>query len=234
MTHSLRFAAAGLAALVSAACGGRADSAGPTESSLLGTDSVFRTLQVAPSRIECTGVAPDVCLQVRESPDAPWTLLHGAIEGFAYEPGFLYEIRIREEAVANPPADASSIRRILVSVVSKTPAPPSLFGVTWRLVSLNGREAKAGVRVTAVFSDESRVAGSAGCNRYFGRAAVEGEKLEVGVLGATLMHCGESGVMPQEQEYLSALGKAASYRVAGTELRLGPAPGTVTLVFKVE
>ena len=234
MTQSLRFAVAGLAALVSAACGGSADGVGPTESSPLGTDSIFRTLQVAPSRVECTGVGPDVCLQVRESPNAPWTLLHGAIEGFAYEPGFLYEIRIREEAVANPPADASSIRRILVSVVSKTPAPPSLLGVPWRLVSINGREAKAGIRVTAVFSDENRVAGSAGCNRYFGRAAAGGEQLEVGVLGTTMMYCGESGVMSQEHEYLSALGKATLYRVSGTELRLGPAPGIDTLVFKIE
>jgi heat shock protein HslJ len=179
-------------------------------------------------------MAPDVCLQVRESSDAPWTLLHGAIEGFSYEPGYLYEIRIREEAVANPPADASSIRRILVSIVSRTPAPPSLRGVTWRLVSINGREAQAGIRVTAVFSDDNRVAGSAGCNRYFGGAAVSGAKLEVGLLGSTLMHCGDSGVMSQEQEYLAALGKATAYSVAGTELRLGPAAGPVTLVFKVE
>ena len=114
LTHSLRFAAAGLAACLSAACGGSAEVAGATESAV-------RTLQVAPSRVECTGVAPGMCLQVRESSSAPWTLLHGVIEGFSYEPGFLYEIRVREEAVANPPADASSIRRILVSVVSRTP-----------------------------------------------------------------------------------------------------------------
>jgi heat shock protein HslJ len=200
----------------------------------VGKDSVERTLQVAPSRMECTGVAPDMCLQVRESSSAPWTLLHGAIEGFRYEPGFLYEIRIREEAVANPPADASSIRRILVSVVSKTPAPPSLLGVTWRLVSINGREARAGVRVTAVFSDENRVAGSAGCNRYFGGATAEGERLEVGLLGSTRMYCDASGVMSQESDYLAALEKVTTYLVAGGRLRLGPARGVDTLVFEVE
>ena len=64
---------------------------------------VIKTLQVAPSRAVCTGVGPQLCLQVRETSSAPWTNLYGEIVGFNYEPGFLYEIRIKEEPVANPP-----------------------------------------------------------------------------------------------------------------------------------
>ena len=52
---------------------------------------------------------PSSCLQVRESSDAAWTLLYEEIAGFEYEPGYLYEIRVKEEAVVNPPADG--IRR---------------------------------------------------------------------------------------------------------------------------
>jgi heat shock protein HslJ len=174
-----------------------------------------------------------MCLQVRESSDASWTLLYDAIVGFDYEPGFLYEIRIQEEAVANPPADASSIRRTLVSILSKTPAP-SLIGPTWRLTSLDGHEAVAGVKVTAEFGQDNRVAGSAGCNRYFGRAAATGAQLDVGLMATTMMYCGAEGVMPQEHAYLAALQKAKSYRVVGAELHLGPTPDAVTLVFKTE
>src|SRR5262245_55387180 len=83
-------------------------------------------------RVECTGVAEQLCLQVRETSEAAWTNLHDAIVGFDYEPGYVYEIRIKEEAVANPPADASSIRRTLVSILSKTPVSASLTGPTWR------------------------------------------------------------------------------------------------------
>ena len=98
-------------------------------------------------------------------------------------------------------------------------------------MSLDGRAALPGTRVTAVFGDDSRVSGSAGCNGYFGRAAVTGAQLQMGAMGATRMNCSEEGVMQQEQAYLGALGKAASYRIEGNELRLGPAtggkPGTV-------
>jgi heat shock protein HslJ len=117
---------------------------------------------------------------------------------------------------------------------SSVKAPPTLLGPTWRLVSLDGREAIPGVRVTAVFGEDDRVAGSAGCNGYFGRATAKGDQLAVGLLGSTLMHCGAEGVMAQEQAYLAALGKATTYRLVGSGLELGPAPGVVTLTFKPE
>jgi heat shock protein HslJ len=118
---------------------------------------------------------------------------------------------------------------------SSVGAPVALEGPTWRLTSIDGHPALAGVRVTAVFaSDADRVAGSAGCNQYFGRAAVEGERLEVGDLGATKMFCTADGVMPQEAAYLSALARATVYSVAGRQLFLGPVSGAVSLVFEAE
>jgi hypothetical protein len=59
------------------------------------------------------------CLQVREAADRPWQYFYSDIEGFTFEPGFDYELRVREEKVANPPADGSSLRWTLVRVVSK-------------------------------------------------------------------------------------------------------------------
>lgn len=118
---------------------------------------------------------------------------------------------------------------------ASTSTAVALEGRTWRLVSIDGHPALAGVRVTAIFEDEAdRVAGSAGCNQYFGSAAVKGERLEVGGLGSTKMFCTTDGVMPQEGAYLDALGKATAYRLTGTELQLGPAPGVVTLVYQAE
>jgi len=125
-------------------------------------------------------------------------------------------------AISTGPSSAS------ISVVA-------LAGTTWRLTSIDNHPALGGVRVTAVFSsDDDRVAGSAGCNQYFGRAAVQGERIEVGGLASTKMFCTTDGVMPQEAAYLSALGQATAYRVAGRQLQLGPASGVVTLVFDAE
>jgi putative lipoprotein len=101
-------------------------------------------------------------------------------------------------------------------------------------VTLEGRDALTGVRVTAVFGADSRVSGSGGCNQYFGRAAVSGDQLTVGLLGTTMMYCGAEGVMAQEAAYHSALEKAKVHRVVDGRLQLGPAAGVVTLVYQAE
>ena len=67
----------------------------------------------------CTGVAPMTCLQVRTKESDPWQLHYGGIVGFEPQPGIEYRIRIIEEKIANPPADASSIRWTLDQVVEQ-------------------------------------------------------------------------------------------------------------------
>ncbi len=86
-------------------------------------EPVLRTTEVAENRVPCVGVGPRECLQVRKAAAAPWELFYSEIVGFTYEPGYRYVLRIAERAVANPPADGSSVAYTLVSVVSKTVAP---------------------------------------------------------------------------------------------------------------
>ncbi|WP_107312824.1 DUF4377 domain-containing protein [Burkholderia metallica] len=84
--------------------------------------AVTRTVYVAPQSARCTGVAPMECLQVRSSPNEPWSLWYAGIEGFAYQPGYLYTLEVDEYRVAQPPADGSSIRWVLKRVVERRPA----------------------------------------------------------------------------------------------------------------
>ncbi|MBW8366766.1 MAG: DUF4377 domain-containing protein [Arenimonas sp.] len=79
-------------------------------------------VNVAGQRAPCTGVAPTLCLQVRTQPGAAWTLHHGDIEGFTWQSGTEYVIRVREVTVANPPADAPSRRWVLQEVLESGPA----------------------------------------------------------------------------------------------------------------
>jgi heat shock protein HslJ len=71
-------------------------------------------------RVECSGVGKMQCYRWRESPDAPWQLWYGAIEGLDFEPGVSYKLRVREYQVPNPPADASSIRWQLLDVEERS------------------------------------------------------------------------------------------------------------------
>lgn len=69
--------------------------------------------------VDCVGVGPQKCLQVRKSPKGEWTLFYGAIDGFDYEPGYRYKLKVNVTKVKNPPADASSLNYKLVKVLSK-------------------------------------------------------------------------------------------------------------------
>ena len=81
-----------------------------------------KTLYIEDHLVDCIGVAPQKCMLVRESADEPWGNFYGRIEGFDYEEGFKYEIRVEVFRIDNPPADASSLRYVLKEVVSKSPS----------------------------------------------------------------------------------------------------------------
>ncbi len=77
------------------------------------------TLFIASELVDCVGVAPQKCMQVKQSLDAPWELMYSQIEGFEYQPGYEYKLEVRSEVVENPPMDSSGVRVILVKEISK-------------------------------------------------------------------------------------------------------------------
>lgn len=78
-----------------------------------------QTLFVHEKRNDCQGEAPMKCLQIRESASDPWRNFYGRIEGFEYEEGHAYELRVEVTPVPSPPADAPNQRFRLIEVVSK-------------------------------------------------------------------------------------------------------------------
>jgi hypothetical protein len=81
-----------------------------------------RVFEVAAAKAPCFAMVATECLQVRTPPDTGWRLFYGSFEGFAYESGYTYVLRVAERDVRNPPADGSSLAYRLLAVVSKTSA----------------------------------------------------------------------------------------------------------------
>lgn len=48
-----------------------------------------------------------------------WSYLYDGVEGFDYEPEYIYDLKVRKINIDNPPADGSSLKYILVNVSSK-------------------------------------------------------------------------------------------------------------------
>ena len=127
---------------------------------------------------------------------------------------------------------------ILSFARSVPPAPAPLVGTTWTLDSFFAPDSVssviAGTTITAVFDNDGKVTGSAGCNRYFGSYTATGTALSVDSVGSTKMSCTSPGVGQQESTYLALLGRTASFSVTGNRLVLADANGTKLLSFTQE
>jgi heat shock protein HslJ len=200
-----------------------------------GGGAAGKTVYVGPYQVPCTGVAPQMCMLVREDPDKDWTMFYDQIQGFDYEPGYEYELRVQEEKLENPPADASSVRWVLVEVVSKE---RSLEGTTWVLESFVNAGGQVitplpDTEVTALFAG-GQLGGNASCNTYTGQYSASSGKISIGVGAMTMMYCGPEEVMEQEQQYVAALGNAAAYDVQEESLRIANSAGQTILQYRLQ
>jgi len=73
------------------------------------------TLDFGPNLVDCVGFIPQKCMLVREEDEHDFTYLYDAIEGFDYESGYNYKLRLQKTPIEKHPADAS---------LSKSPATP--------------------------------------------------------------------------------------------------------------
>jgi heat shock protein HslJ len=150
---------------------------------------------------ECTGVGPMKCLQYKESPTADWNLMYQGIEGFDYEPGYLYTIRVKQKKVKSPPADGSSIRYQLKKVISKekdTNMEESMMRSPegkWLITSMviNGKLTDVSAKA---YEFEFKTAGKQVftkiCNNMSGGYTMEGNTIKFGPMRSTKMLCPET------------------------------------------
>ena len=84
------------------------------------------------------GLLPTFVYQIQEGDQAgteDWSSLYAEIEGFDYEWGYVYDLRVAKMDIDNPPADASSVKFELREVVSKEPvSPETTFTIRLRSV----------------------------------------------------------------------------------------------------
>jgi heat shock protein HslJ len=111
----------------------------------------------------------------------------------------------------------------------------SLIG-DWEATSFRQRDAVASLlpdtEITARFGSDGTLAGSAGCNRYSAGFTTDGGSLTIEPPVLTRMACEKpDGVMKQEQQYVEALPRAASYTFEGQMLTLLAADGTIIATY---
>jgi putative lipoprotein len=127
----------------------------------------------------------------------------------------------------------SRVEMVLKRVTTATPLA-NLENTIWVLQAYgqpgNLKSPLKDSEINATFdSTKGQVAGSAGVNRYFGGYELKDNKLTISKQMASTAMAGPQPLMDQEQEYLTALQAADSYRIDGGNLTIYC--GSTNLVF---
>jgi heat shock protein HslJ len=190
---------------------------------------------------DCTGVAPMKCLRYRERPDGPWLFHYGPVEGFEFRQGQEVDLLVRFVTVANPPADASSRRVVLVreldrrTVAMTASIPADLSGSSWQVTSMRGNAmtVASGSRLSLAFDDAGRASGHSGVNRFSAAVKVDAASMRFEQAVSTRM-AGTPEAMALEREFLSRLQNVDSWRIEGDRLFLRDAAGTELIALQRE
>lgn len=112
-----------------------------------------------------------------------------------------------------------------------------LGGTSWIVTGYNnGKQAVVSVLIgselTADFSTDGKLRGSAGCNNYTATYESSGKNIKIGRVASTREMCADpAGVMEQETQYVKALETAATYRRDGNHLELRTTDGALAAKF---
>jgi len=179
-------------------------------------------------RVPCQGVAPASCLQVQigSFKAGEWKNFYSKIEGFEFEPGFIYKLRVLEVHLApgQVPADASSIRYTLVEILEKKPDSRLRLNDLWILETIREKSIdrvllsqKLKRPYLEIHLAEKRIFGHEGCNDFSGDIlTADEENFAVGNLKLDT-NCPD---MDLPGSFIDALVEAGAYRIEGLRLVL--------------
>jgi heat shock protein HslJ len=115
--------------------------------------------------------------------------------------------------------------------------PASLVGTNWTATSYNtGTQAvtslMADTAITASFTEDGKLTGSAGCNNYMTSYTMDGANITIQPPATTRKLCPEpEGLMAQEAAFVSMLPQTATYTISGDTLELRTADGALVASF---
>jgi len=201
-----------------------------------GNDAQVVRYWVNSAKVDCEGAGKQTCYEIQRGDtlrDEGWELFYGEIEGFEFEPGQLFHLRVEEKKLdpSMVPADGSNMKYTMVEFISRTP------DVRMKLHNIYALESIKGERITVapdleqpsleVNVTKGLVMGTDGCNSFNGTAVIGiGGNINIGPLAGTKKMC-KSSQLPQE--YTKALAEVKEYALRNGKLFLSDAEGKILL-----
>lgn len=150
-------------------------------------------------------------IQIKTDLHGKWTSLPGEIEGFDYQQGHFYKLKVSE----NPAVEGIVPSYALVELLEKSETPLTLDNGYWIVVSmLDGTKFPR----TPVFSiSENNIEGNTSCNKFSGILDISAETFKTSIVKSTDMGC---NTLPVEKLFLETLQRVERYHIKGDSLLL--------------
>ncbi len=178
---------------------------------------------VAPNQADCSSNASKKCFLIKKNIDAAYSVFSSDIEGFYYESGFEYIIRVQITAHENPPVGVPAATYKLIEILDKRAAMPINTDFTleykWMLSKMQihnvlTKQTKSKAFIT--FGRDLKVNGFNSCNSFFGGFKQRENTLLFESLGATKMFC-EGSI---EDVFMAHLAQVTTYKITKKSLYL--------------
>ena len=182
------------------------------------------------AKVPCEGVGAMQCLKIQKSDtlnSEEWKLFYSGIDGFDYQPGYIYKLKVREEKIdrKNLPADTSAIKFKLIKVLEKKQDVRLRINDIWVIESIEGETVEKNTtnnrQKTAQIEfhiADMKVMGNDGCNNFFGSIKnIDAKKLVLSALAGTKMACIGTDI---PDKFNVALRKASKYKIENLHLIL--------------
>ena len=201
-----------------------------------GDDAKVVRYWVNSAKVDCEGVGKQTCYEIQRGDtlrDEGWELFYGEIEGFEFEPGNLFHLRVEEKKLdpSSVPADASAMKYTMVEFISRTPDIRLKLHNIYALESIRGERinvlpdlAQPSLEVNVT---QGHMMGTDGCNKFKAKATVGiGGNISIGSIASTKKMC-KSSKLPQD--YMAALAEVKEYALRNGKLFLSDSEGKILL-----
>lgn len=195
-----------------------------------------QTLWVNSAKVDCVGVGPMQCFQIKNDEDEPWSNFYQEISGFEFEPGYIYKLKVAVDTLDKKtlPADKSYLEYRLIKILAKETDPYLTLNDIWVVTGFHGIDNQiitAGSLPNIEINTRSMsFYGSDGCNQNKGKIeTLSGNQIKFGPVMSTKKACLDMRV---PNEFNSALSRVRYFERKNLELVFYDENNSKLLTFK--
>lgn len=185
--------------------------------------------------VDCGTSEAKQCFQVYEGEildRSAWVNYEGALDGFQFEPGYIYQLTVRPEQIQEQGKEM--VKYHFRDLVEKVQDPLLRLSDLWLATSIDGEKLEQSelqnFPTLEIHLPTQRVYGTDGCNNYHGAlVSLDETNIEFSHLATTRKMCIEMNV---PDRYSASLMSVTSYRVEDGKLYLFDSDDHIRIEFR--